>query len=131
MTPEHKQNLETLRDYLRSGELRARFHMGDYASDERDNTCGTCGCAVGHGTLCIEPRNGREDWDDYCYRVFGITPCSPEWGWMFNGSWYSADNTPQGAAARIDWYLANGIPDDWYDQMLGAAPLCYATGATP
>lgn len=118
------------------------------------NECGTIGCAIGCGSYIVTPREinyryfgemyeagaGRleldgetalgsyilEPWDAYAFRVFGIHNYDKGPGeWCFSSDWEHVDNTPQGAAARIEWYLDNGLPDDWYEQMRARAPLCY------
>ncbi len=95
--------------------------------------CGAVACAVGH---CIDagfkPKKERHwftgemgiDWKATSEKYF-VDPVSDAWGWMFSSYWSDVDNTPQGAALRICWYITNGLPDNWDDQMSGDAPLCY------
>lgn len=39
--------------------------------------------------------------------------------------WYKVDNTPEGAAKRIEYLIEYGLPHDWRLMMEGAIPLCY------
>lgn len=133
----HRKNLETLREYLRSGELKAEFDMQHFCehscqpgSESRrlwnvTTHCGSVGCAVGHATLCVEPKRPTEDWAGYMHRVLGIRDWTAQEEWLFHGGWADVDNTAEGAAARIDWFLNFGVPDDAQGQLLGRAPLCY------
>ena len=45
--------------------------------------------------------------------MFGIEENSPEFGWIFDGGWARWDNTPHGAAKRIDYLLEHGVPDEF------------------
>lgn len=147
MNAHQKANLHALSRYL-TGPLQAQFEMTQFCDDESclSPTCGTIGCSLGHGTYAVEPRQYEggvpERWYDYGRRVFGAEPKSREWEWMFGESWggrwdheshpgsefhYTPgpDNTPQGAAARIDVFLNRGVPSDYLQQMYGEVPLCY------
>lgn len=85
-------------------------------------SCGTSACAVGHGPAAhmflteAETQLGPvTSWIVYCRRVFG---CSQQheaeaFEWMFGGAWSGVDNTVRGAAARIRYYLAHGVPDEF------------------
>lgn len=84
--------------------------------------CGSVACAVGHGPaahifmLPDELTGGWGDgpqWSSYVERVFGFPPDSDEFRWLFSPEWARQDNTPQGAAKRIDYLLANGLPEGW------------------
>ena len=71
--------------------------------------CGTVACAVGHGPFIgIEPLEG-EYWTTYSERVF--IKNVREWEWCFSGEWRKLDNTPHGAAKRIQVLLRKGLPD--------------------
>jgi hypothetical protein len=118
----NRKNLIKLRDYLR-GPLKARFGMSSFGNDEGP-TCGTVGCALGHATYCVAPKGINEDWDDYGNRLFDLLG-DDEWEWLFDADWCEVDNTPEGAAVRIDILLESGVPDDMQDQLYGHAPLCY------
>lgn len=87
--------------------------------------CGAVACAIGHAPLALPdvPLGAGETWLDYTNRV--LIDDSDERYWCFDYFWAAIDNTPGGAAARIRWLIAHGLPDDWRRQMLGYAPLCY------
>lgn len=100
--------------------------------------CGAVACAVGH---CVDAGfdpvksvdenwwSGRKDicidWSKTAEKYFVDSISNDAWDWMFSGEWDRVDNTPHGAAMRICWYITNGLPDNWEDQMYGDAPLCY------
>jgi hypothetical protein len=123
------ENLQKLATYLRS--LPAdyqEFDMEVYASDNsfaHPLSCGTAGCAIGHGPNAGIAAQDQEEWEDYSRRVFAITADADEWDWCFGWYWAHTDNTPLGAAQRIEWLLQNGLPENANDQKLGDAPLCY------
>lgn len=132
ITDEQRANLAKLAAYLRTlppeypdFEMNT-FVQGDFghgSHDARVPVCGTAACAAGHGpTAGIVPLKG-ETWSEYSVRAF----CSDDkdWNWCFDAYWSKVDNTAHGAAARIEWLLANGLPDDAVDQRWGDAPLCY------
>lgn len=126
----NKENLKLLRDYLRRPVLQAHFDMRQFDDDRVDElvrtTCGTVGCALGHATYAVTPKRKGEDWDDYSKRALGIEELSDEWLWCFSDQWADVDNTPTGAAARIDYLLEHGeLPGDWCDQMFGIKQPCY------
>lgn len=144
MNAHQKANLESLSNYLK-GPLQAEFNMAQFhdGADSASPTCGTVGCAVGHATLAIEPlamNPGHyypESYYSYAKRVLGVDYIAKEWDWMFSDKWAlrhdddtgeeitGPDNTPQGAAARIDVFLQRGVPEDYLQQMYGEVPLCY------
>lgn len=112
-----------------------KFNMCTYAHSFDDPTCGSSGCAIGVGSLIIEPRiigpkryggTGMESWCDFALRLFGMCDAFSIPGrWCFSSAWTYIDNTPKGAAARITWMLENGVPSNWQAQMDGTAPLSY------
>ena len=71
-----------------------------------------------------------EFWLLYSERIFGIEFGTDKWDWCFSGLWHKTDNTPEGAADRIEWVLENGLPDNWLEQMCGKDPLCYKRDTT-
>ena len=82
----------------------------------RAHECRTAGCVLGWGPAAgVEPVND-EQWIPYGRRVFGIetqalgTCNSPLWNWVFDGSWTSINNTPEGAMNRIVYAIVHGIP---------------------
>lgn len=98
------------------------------------SSCGTAACAVGHGPAAHMFFNAEEletirsnsmglAWFQYAERVFGVGPHSNEFDFLFGGSWTYSDNTVHGAAKRIRYYLAHGVPEDFsifsdYDEMV-------------
>lgn len=112
------KNLETVAAYLESGDLKAAFNMQDFAGDSTDSygsSCGSVGCAIGHGPYAGIPKLPDEDWCSYSDRVFGLAADLRAWDWCFSGAWVNIDNTPRGAAKRIRYLLANGRPPEWFD----------------
>lgn len=133
LSAEHRANLLRMAAYLRSGALGTDFGMESYeqGSDEYNLSthCGSVGCVIGHGSIAIRRKRSGESWRDFCHSLFGINVLRQgdgAWSWMFNSSWSRVDNTPEGAAARIEWFLANGVPENWEAQLYRGEPLCYS-----
>ncbi len=143
-TEARNANLKKLADYLLAiPEDYTQFHMDDFCSYHSKQSssvlakpfeathaltqCGTVACALGHGPAAgIEPRFD-ESWRTYAMRCF-IPPSgfnSYEYQFIFGAEWSIVDNTPQGAAKRILFYLKNGIPDDFHGMWTGDTPLYY------
>jgi len=82
------------------------------------SSCGTTACAVGHGPLAGIPVLPGETWHDYEYRVFGVSKVIgwQAWSFLFSGQWADSplNNTAKGSAARIDYFLKHGVPEDYY-----------------
>lgn len=88
--------------------------------------CGTVACAAGHAPSAgIVPSSPGMSWEGYIDEYFELS--DDEYYWCFGCEWSDVDNTHQGAAKRIRWMLANGVPDDFEDQIKGVKPLCYMT----
>jgi len=110
-----------------------RFEMGvfrpyyDYVAQE----CFTVGCVIGHCTALDNPGNiprhkdGDIDFRGWSVSFTGLSLNSSCWYWCFSSNWEDVDNTPEGAARRIEWLVENGLPANWHSQMSGRAPLCY------
>lgn len=138
ITPQQRANLQRLAAYLSTGQTAMRFDMKAYCRSRNDydvrpekvDECGTAGCAAGHGPAAGIPVFEDETWFQYSRRCFidakTNTPEDTAWLWCFAGTWTKTDNTPQGAAARINWMLTHGVPENWEAQMNGEAELCYA-----
>lgn len=118
----HKERLEKLADYLSNGIPEDRFTMARYRkSDDMQHICGTAGCALGWSPAIMDKEtfssflNGKAEIhfakisEDY----FGVEDGSEVWHYLFGIGWQYIDNTPQGAAARIRYFLENGVPDDF------------------
>ncbi len=123
MTPDQIENCKRLINYLLSDELKAEFNMrfftnGDIKMSELSRTdCGTCGCAIGHGPYAGIPKLSDENWVEYSTRVFGIDDILHLnlWKYCFSGLWTKKDNTPKGAAQRLQEVLDNTLPENWVD----------------
>lgn len=134
ITAEQRANLAKLAAYLRTLPVGyPHFAMRRFTQDGRGDgsdaahtpECGIAACAAGHGPLAGIPPVAGETWAEYSYRAFVYE--GAEWDWFFGADWTNTDNTAHGAAERIEWFLANDLPDDAEDQRWGHAPLCYAT----
>lgn len=133
MQPNEQQraNLKRLADGLRTVKPE-KFHMGSYNNRWRDaheiheviHDCATTACALGYGPAflpeTVQQDDPHESWLGYSRRVFGVARRepkiigrSPEWSYLFDDSWSDVDNTPTGAADRIDHYLTHGVPDEY------------------
>lgn len=101
------QNLETLAAYLENGNLLADFDMSAYCDPPHlyEETCGSYGCAAGHGPYAGIPKNFGETWHEYEARVFDLN--SYEWAWCFSTRWAICDPTPLGAARRIRFLISH------------------------
>ena len=118
------ENLQKLSKYLRTVDQQ-RFTMKVFSSTiprlsmsqlNQLTDCGTAGCAVGHAPLAGIPKHSTESWVAYSCRVFDIGRWSVQWSWMFEEIWAYVDNTPGGAADRIDHLIDNPDlmwDDDW------------------
>lgn len=143
LSDEQSANLAKLAAYLWT--LPANypdFEMSDFVSgisfdDVEANyahVCGTAACAVGHGPKAGITPLQDERWREYSERVF--ISCDPDahddednegpWEWCFGAGWAWRDNTVHGAAARIEWMLAHGVPTNWSQQKRGVDPICYS-----
>lgn len=130
-------NLMKLAAYLLKGNPTAnadftmRVFYDDDTASENSPTCGSAGCAVGHGPFAGIPKHYYEDWVDYSARVFGwASPHSVHidddvFDWCFSYDWADTDNTPKGAGKRILHLLRHGLPENFVEQIYGDAPLSY------
>lgn len=108
--PKQRSNLKKLADYLLSGNLKAEFDMGMFSDrGSHSISCGTVGCAVGHGPYAGIPKDANETWYDYARIVFNGYDINL-FDWLFGGEWYHYDNTPEGAGKRILYALKYGVP---------------------
>lgn len=132
LSKQQVKNLRKLAAYLKT----LPVDYPDFAMDEyvrgvdpgeqaRVAECGTAACAAGHGPAAgVKPMPG-ENWTDYSFRAFADPLES--WSWCFESTWSGVDNTAHGAAARIEFMLREGVPDNMNMQMYGHAPLSYRT----
>lgn len=139
ITQETRDNLAKLSTYLRekaSQDSRLKFGMETFYSSN-PHLCGTSACAIGHYALMLgwEPVNGGVTppakqglencpadrgevlgWLTFSRQVLGLSSrgaTEHDWNWMFSGEWGEVDNTILGAAARIDYYLERGVPENF------------------
>jgi len=131
----NRENLKLMADHIRKIPQEAfdmeRFRDGQVITPE----CNSIGCSVGH---CVEldpnpdaiPRweCGSISFDIWAVNFTGLN--SGQSRWCFSGDWMHTDNTPKGAALRIEWLLEHGLPEDWGSQMEGDTPLCYRKSTT-
>lgn len=83
------------------------------------NTCNSIGCTLGWAVSIPEFKLERGDfsntspfpllWNEYCYRIFDISPETIVWDFLFSEEWEHIDNTPTGAASRIRYVLEGDI----------------------
>lgn len=114
-------------EFFNGGEYFAARDTWVGIEDVTELPCATAACALGWASHFVERKRPDEDWDVYEVRVFGLDFASKESLWMFGGGWCTTDNTPAGAAARIEWFLEKGVPENHYSQRNGRHPLCYVT----
>ena len=128
----NKENLQRMADYIRTIP-QEKFDMGLWRNgQEYEPECDSVGCVIGHCTVLdaenIENFIGFRDRIDFAkWSQFftGIDADSAAWYWCFDGDWHYRDNTPEGAARRIEWLIKNGVPEDWKSQMICESALCY------
>ena len=110
----NKKNLMKLAAYLGAGHLRAKFDMNSFDDgekwDQERTTCGTVGCALGHGPYAGVRKRETEGWEEYGDRAIGLSMLSDEWDWCFSYNWASVDGSAISAAKRIYWLIARGLP---------------------
>jgi hypothetical protein len=127
----NRENLQRMADYIRTVP-KEKFSMIFYRTKGQDSReCNSIGCVIGHCTV-LDPRPlpidpfGNIEFDEWSFDFTGVD--SSEWGWCFHSDWSTRDNTPTGAADRIEWLLNHGLPKNWEEQMRGYEPLCYKGG---
>lgn len=133
----NRENLQKMSDYIRTIPIK-KFNMRIYrkgkGSKALTHECQSIGCVVGHCTVLdskpLPLRNNAIDFLNWSSDFTGIRFSKPEWDWCFSALWVHRDNTPEGAALRIEWLLKNGLPEDLDEQMYGEGPLCYLKNQT-
>jgi len=119
------EKLANLLDEVAATDHRNRFTMSRYRSDnafdrkQKDlHTCGTAGCAIGWAPAIMT----NEEFSDCTYSCgnidfdkvsehFGFKTLNRSWRFLFDCSWKHIDDTPEGAAARIRYFLDKGLPE--------------------
>ena len=133
-----RYNLQLMTDHLKTNVKQENFHMGKYRGDDDDFSdpeCGSAGCTIGTCTV-LDAENviknftdpdGRIEFEAWSEDFTGLLggEYETEWAWCFHSKWKTADNTPTGAALRIEWLLKYGLPENWKNQMRGREKLCY------
>ena len=132
-----RENLQLMADHLKTNVKQKNFHMGRYRGDDdfSNPVCGSVGCTVGNCTV-LDTENvmnnfinsdGRIDFTAWSIDFTGLLEVEYEdvWEWCFDCQWIFIDNTPTGAALRIEWLLNHGLPENWKNQMRGREKLCY------
>ena len=129
-----RANLAVLADFLAHNVEEDKFNMKFYfrggtsevvTNLRKYHECGTTACAAGYGPLAGIKPLPNETWHVYVSRVF-TDQDSIIFNWCFAISWADVDNTPKGAAKRIELFLRNeGVPDNYYEQCNGEAELTY------
>jgi hypothetical protein len=128
------ENLIRMADYIETVP-QEKFDMSEFRNDYWNTKymvepkCNSVGCIIGHCTILDDkdlPRNWSEDIDfaEWSQKFIG-TDDDSVWEYLFDANWRDTDNTPTGAAKRIRYYVANGLPENWQEQLWGEAPLSY------
>ena len=131
-----RENLQLMAAHLKTNVIPENFDMEKYRGDDDDFSnpvCGSVGCTVGTcSVLDVENvienftnSDGRIEFTAWSEDFTGLLGVEDEWGWCFASDWKTKDNTPTGAALRIEWLLNNGLPENWKNQMRGKEKLCY------
>jgi hypothetical protein len=110
-----RENLQRLATFLMHGNGVSKgveFNMRWYTKEERqeDIVCETSGCAVGFAPFAGIEKTPFESWNDYCKRTLIESTYDDAWYWCFASDWSLIDNTREGAAKRIQYFLDNGVP---------------------
>jgi hypothetical protein len=127
----NRENLQRMADYIRTIP-QDKFHMAQYRLINREEQeCNSVGCVIGFCTILDNINNiprineGEIYFSKWSYQFTDLIPNGDIWQWCFDSDWQRTDNTPTGAAERIEWLLNNGLPEDWREQMRGDKPLIY------
>jgi len=131
-----RENLQLMADHLKTNVIPDNFDMGKYRGDDDDFSspvCGSVGCTVGTCTVLdvenviknFTDTDGEIEFGDWSVDFTGLLGGGDEWDWCFDSAWRNTDNTPTGAALRIEWLLKYGLPENWMSQMRGREELCY------
>jgi hypothetical protein len=120
----NKQRLLDAADWAEKNIDPKMFDMGQYRTgSEQKPECNSVGCMVGHLTA-IDAKNVMENylnrygnikfeqWSIDYFEVDGL-----EWRYLFSYRWTKADNTLEGAIARMR-RLASGMTEEEIEQEL-------------
>jgi len=131
----NKDNLRKMAEYIRTipenlFDMQIFRAPGNYKEVE----CNSVGCVIGHCTHLDADnvlRNYTRFHDDsirfhkWAEDFTEMGMYSASFQWCFDSEWADVDNTPEGAARRIEWLIDKGLPKNWQSQMEGKASLCY------
>jgi hypothetical protein len=124
----NRENLKLMAAHIRTIP-QEMFNMWWFRGGQaKTPECDSVGCVIGHCTVLDPNPRPRDGFGDIDFRGWsqGFTGLiGNEWEWCFSSPWQYTDNTPEGAALRIEWLLENGLPQEWCEQLLGDSPLCY------
>ncbi len=133
MEEQHKTNLLKMADYIETIPQEL-FDMGGWREDgdKYSHECKSIGCVLGHCTILDTDPLPKHFDDSIDFRKWseeftGINSeyGSEEWKYLFDADWDSIDNTPTGAAKRIRYFVENGLPTNWDDQLYYGDELSY------
>ena len=132
-----RDNLQRMADHLKINVKQENFDMYKYRGDDDFSSpvCGSVGCTVGNCTVLdvenviknFTDSDGEIEfgaWSEDFTGLLGVE-YEAEWAWCFDSTWKTTDNTPIGAALRIELLLNHGLPENWKNQMCGREKLCY------
>jgi len=118
----NRENLQKLVDFIPTIPDE-QFNMNTYREGDRTtHTCGSIGCILGHATALDTPENineyksndGEIEFRKWSEDYFGLY--DEGWDFLFDCWWYNANNTKEGAVARVQWLLdGKEIPIDCYE----------------
>lgn len=93
------------------------------------HTCGTVCCAIGmtpfifpkevEEFVSLHPSRAEEYWNGWhgiSEYLFGEID-SDYWAWMFESFWADVDDSPEGAAARIEYFASVKRPPKFYNRQ--------------
>lgn len=120
----NRKNLQKLATYLYygNGSQGVKFDMGQFTEPDSkfypgvpgvgETHCSTAGCAVGFAPFAGIRKFKAESFYDYSLRT--LTNDAEEWKWCFNQRWADIHGTRKGAAKRIQYFLDNGLPENFW-----------------
>jgi hypothetical protein len=120
----YRKRLAKLADFLDtvpSGQFDMELFRRDDIHTKDLYTCDTAGCAMGWATSIIRSdvvdrfrnRSGGINFHSIADMYYGcgyFTYASNTFEFLFGSCWRCIDNTPEGAAARIRYFLDKGLP---------------------
>lgn len=125
-------NLQRMADYIKDIP-QAKFDMlhfriGQSKTIATDSVSDILGhCTILHNSSDPIPRDIHGDISAVLWsQVFtGIPRDTATWEYLFGSLWKYSDNTPKGASLRIEYYINNGLPRSWREELEGNVKLSY------